>query len=203
MKQKIKKGYKAINIKSEFNPKTNEVETSFDEQINPKKGDFVVTNGNAVAIVNNIFLNNGIKCFYTYAHYYPNFENSAIINNSYRRPLSFIDRYATEYEIKCFKKELLKYGKVFNEETKEVEDKTELIKIRKRAEKYTMYYYLNFNSISLIYFVDYNDDYHYEVSNKRHLINNYFLTKEAAQKAADELNAKLNLKEFFKNTKEE
>lgn len=97
--------------------------------------------------------------------------------------------------------EQIMHDRIKSEGYKLSDDKTELIKARKRVEKDEIYYYLYIGEFR--FGVSKRIENYSAYDDTIHKTNNYFLTQEAAQKAADDLNAKLNLKEFFKNTEEE
>lgn len=270
IKKNIEKGYKAINIQSIFNEETNEIETTFDLQIDPKKGDFIYYN-DVVAIMKD---DRNFQFAYDVAN-----EEQTTLNLDYI--ININTKYAKTSYVNDVKQYLISIGKSFNEETKEVEnvwkpkigdvcriakkdflfvyggendyyvkaicaikgsncyflvnidkwsnaifkiykaspeeekrlldriasegyklseDRTEIIKVKKRVNINNYFYYLTLEHY--IFVVKISTDKSSIWDDKLYYYGNYYITKKAAQKAADELNAKLDLKKFFKNSKE-
>ena len=162
------------NITTEFEPR---------EEWKPKDGDFVTSNDGVIAIYADTRETGGIN---TYAGYWAGNGNLTTRTDSgWGRTKSY--RPATEEEKQRLLDKLKKAGYRWNPEKKEVE------KIpRWRAINGDFYYYL-----SSFADVIKNEEKNEVLDNFRYNIGNYFHTREAAQKVADEI------KEIFNSSKAE
>lgn len=159
-----------------------------EQKYEPKDGDFVYVIAGYEHIA--IFKEKVGEDMYVYANWNMSFSVSKIIVDD-SIPLCCISdikeiRPVTEREKKILIDHLAKVNKKWNAETKSIED------VRWRADKGQEYYYLTEN-LDVLYTVDSNICY----DNNRYYTNNYFKTREAAEKVAE------RIREIFKNSKSE
>lgn len=157
------------------------VEVEFKEKFEPKDGDFLCSNGDC-------FIYNGKQSELSYGAYV------GFMRTLKRTPRKITEdywavkencRYATPEEKTAFLARLEKEcHKRWNEEIKQLED------IRWRAKENENYWVID--EVGNVLFSKENCTV---LSDSRHLYGNYFKTKEAAQKVADQI------KEIFKNSK--
>ena len=178
IKLNIPDGCKTVVINLDGDKVTTEFET---EKWEPKDGDFVSADDGRIAIYADTNESGGII---TYACYRSNYLTTQK-DSGWGYTSSF--HPATDDEKQRLLDKLKEAGYRWNPEKKEVE------KIpRWRAIKEDFYYYLNSYS-EVIKTSETND----MPDNIRYIIGNYFRTKEAARKVADEI------REIFKNSKAE
>ena len=164
------------------------VEVEFKDKFEPKDGDFVYVKAGYEYIA--IFNKEVGDDMYVHANWNMSFSISKIIVDD-SRPLCCIHdlrdiRPATEREKKILIDQLAEVGMRWNEEDKTIED------VRWRAGTNKPYYYIiGFDNI-----VGTTDE-RLACDENRYATNNYFKTREAATKVADQI------KEIFKNSKEE
>ena len=164
------------------------VEVEFKDKFEPKDGDFVYVKAGYEYIA--IFNKEVGDDMYVHANWNMSFSISKIIVDD-SRPLCCIHdlrdiRPATEREKKILIDQLAEVGMRWNEEDKTIED------VRWRAGMNKPYYYIiGFDNI-----VGTTDE-RLACDENRYATNNYFKTREAATKVADQI------KEIFKNSKEE
>lgn len=178
IKLNIPDGCKTVVINLDGNKVTTEFET---EKWKPKDGDFVSTNSGIVAIYADTNERGGII---TYAAY------SANCLDIEKSPGWGYTRYfhpATEEEKQRLLDKLKEAGYHWNPDEKKLEPMPKW-----RAIEEDFYYYLN-SFADVIKTSETND----MPDNVRYNLGNYFRTKEAAKKVADEI------KEIFKNSKAE
>lgn len=158
------------------------VEVEFEEKFQPKDGDFCVDYyGNTFILCEegNVGINHG-----SYALFYRGDGGWFFQKNNITRGV----RYATPEEKVAFLERLEKEcGKRWNAKRKCLED------IRWRAEEGKIFYYIDNEGNNIL---PGREDYGF-FSTMRHTANNYFKTREAAQRVADQI------KEIFKNSKAE
>lgn len=159
-----------------------------EQKYEPKDGDFVYVKARYEHIA--IFKKEVGEDMYIYANWNMSFSISKIIIDD-SRPLCCIHdlrdiRPATEREKKILIDQLAKVNKKWNEETRTIED------ARWRAKEGELYFWLTHDvgMLNSCEFFDEDDDVRYEIGN-------YFKTREAAEKAAEQI------REVFKNSKAE
>ena len=160
------------------------------QKYEPKDGDFVYVKARYEHIA--IFKKEVGEDMYVYADWNMSFSVSKIIIDD-SRPLCFIHylreiRPATEIEKKILIDQLAKVNKKWNPKTKRIED------VRWRADFEGTYYYIDldcFNKIRSSY------DAQNCTDNIRYHYGNYFKTREAAEKAVEQI------REIFQNSKSE
>lgn len=159
-----------------------------EQKYEPKDGDFVYVKAGYEHIA--IFKKEAGDNMYVYANWNMSFSISKIIIDD-SKPLCCIQdirdiRPATEREKKILIDQLAKVDKKWNPKTKRIED------VRWRAKKSNPYYYIiGFDTI-----VGTTDE-RLAMDDSRHLANNYFKTREAAEKVAEQI------RNIFKSSKEE
>lgn len=159
-----------------------------EQKYEPKDGDFVYVKAKYEHIA--IFKEKVGEDMYVYADWNMSFSVSKIIIDD-SRPLCCIQdlreiRPATEAEKKLLIDKLAEVGKRWNEEKKCLED------VRWRAGMNKPYYYIiGFDNI-----VD-TTDARLSCDDNRYATNNYFKTREAAEKTAEQI------RNIFKNSKSE
>lgn len=181
-------------IRMKFNKEWNSEKLCFEDVYVPKFGDIVCIEHPDIECfsrkyVISIFPNKEIpnenrNCFFDIACI--NMDGELNINSEAYYNHGHI-RKASESEKQELFDKLKEAGKRWNPETKQIED------IRWRAEKMKEYYCIEEynNEVLLVY------DLYVRTDNKRYEAGNYFRTREAAQKVADQI------KEIFKNSKPE
>lgn len=161
------------------------VEVEFKEKFEPKGGDFCVSDTGLIFIVHNTY--NVGKQMRAFSYIGESDNNKEIFKN-----LTYTinnGRFATPEEKSEFLARLEKeYHKRWNEETKQLED------IRWRAKRGSKYYRV---TTSGVFEVEECEETCSAISYLDYSCGNYFRTKEAAQKVADQI------KEIFKNSKAE
>lgn len=161
------------------------VEVEFEDKFEPKDGDFCVTKNGCIFIYNSNYKlrSNALLGYYVGIDCY----NDITINEDDRFGFSDVVRRATEKEKSSFLERLEKEcHKRWNPETKKLED------TRWRAGMHGPYYYIiGFDNIVG------TTDARIACDDDRYATNNYFKTREAAEKVADQI------KEIFKNSKAE
>lgn len=161
------------------------VEVEFEEKFEPKDGDFCVSNNGYVFILKSVYISSHFEkcasCYYGIdANGYLDYNLNYTIDDG---------RFATPEEKADFLERLEKeYKKRWNAKTKKLED------IRWRADKKGLYYYLVAGENPVVHGCI---DIGISCDNVRYEKGNYFRTREAAQKVADQI------KEIFKNSKAE
>ena len=167
-----------------------ELENRKEQKYEPKDGDFVYVKAGYEHIA--IFKEKVDEDMYVYANWNMSLSVSKIIIDD-SRPLCCIQdirniRPATEREKKILIDHLTEKNKKWDEETKQIED------VRWRADFEGTYYYIDldcFNKIRSSY------DAQNCTDNIRYHYGNYFKTREAAEKAVEQI------REIFKNSKAE
>lgn len=154
----------------------------------PKDGDFVYVKARCGHIA--IFKKEACGNMYVYANWNMPFSVSKIIIDD-SKPLCCIQdlreiRPATEREKKILIDQLAKVNKKWNPETKRIED------VRWRAKEDELFYVVVFNAR-----VDSIKDSHNWFTDLCYETGNYFKTREAAEKVAEQI------REIFKNSKAE
>ena len=163
-----------------------ELENRKEHKYEPKDGDFVYVKAGYEHIA--IFKKQVGEDMYVYANWNMSFSVSKIILNDLT-PLCCIQdlkeiRPATEREKKILIDQLAKVNKKWNPETKRIED------VRWRAGMNKPYYYIiGFDNIVS------TTDARLACDENRYETNNYFKTREAAEKVAEQI------REVFKNSK--
>lgn len=159
-----------------------------EQKYEPKDGDFVYVTAGYEHIA--IFKKEVGDDMYVYANWNMSFSISKIIIDD-SRPLCCIHdlrdiRPATEREKKILIDQLAKVNKKWNEETRTIED------ARWRAKEGELYFWLTHDvgMLNSCECFDEDDDVRYEIGN-------YFKTREAAEKVAEQI------REIFKNSKAE
>lgn len=165
-----------------------ELENRKEQKYEPKDGDFVYVKAGYEHIA--IFKKEVGENMYVYANWNMSFSISKIIIDD-SRPLCCIHdlrdiRPATEREKEILIDQLAKVNKKWNPETKRIED------VRWRAGMNKPYYYIiGFDNIVG------TTDARLACDENRYATNNYFKTREAAEKVAEQI------REIFKNSKAE
>lgn len=152
-----------------------------EEQWEPKDGDICVSN------MGTIFIFNGKGCHKTSIHFAIFLNGHTTYGGSLYGDNTEGYRYATEPEKRRLFEGLAKEGKCWNAETKQIEDLP-----RWRAKKGEEYYYVSSDFDVLFGYENFG-----EVDYKAYTFGNYFKTKEAAEKVAEQI------REIFKNSKAE
>lgn len=165
-----------------------ELENRKVQKYEPKSGDFVYIKTVYEHIA--IFKKEVGEYMYVYATWNMSISVSKIIIDD-SRPLCCIQdlreiRPATEKEKKLVIDQLAKVNKKWNEETKQIED------ARWRAGKGKPYYYI----IGVNIIIGTTDE-RFACDEKRYATNNYFKTREAAEKVSEQI------RKIFKNSKAE
>ena len=182
----LPKGKETTDVKVKVSEKELIVTYSLKEKFSPKDGDFLISSSG------NIFIYSGRKsCSYFGAYVGVGYEGDIVVKNASDTQWTQKDgcRYATDREKADFLERLKKeHNLAWNEETKKLET------IRWRAGMAEVYYHIveatepviakSFESRCMI------DD-------SLHASGNYFRTREAAKKVADQI------KEILKNSKAE
>lgn len=154
-----------------------EAELVKEQKYEPKDGDFIFFGTGLISI----FKNTGKYWFNNYATLCGDcltlFKEGWVGENI---------RPATEEEKKLLIEKLYEVGKRWNPETKRIED------VRWRAKKNEVFYVVSFNAR-----VDSIRDGHNDWADLCYNTGNYFKTREAAEKAAEQI------REIFKNSKAE
>ena len=164
------------------------VEVEFEDRFQPKDGDFVYVKAGYEHIA--IFKKEVGEDMYVYANWNMSFSVSKItVCDSI--PLYYINdikeiRPATERERKILIDKLAEVGKRWNEEKKCLED------VRWRAKKGKLYRWVSADG-----YVKESTDEHGECDNCYYKSGNYFKTREAAEKVAEQI------RDIFKNSKAE
>lgn len=166
------------------------IEVEFKDKFEPKDGDFVYVRAYHDYIA--IFKKEIGEGMYVYANWNMSFSVSKLIIGE-SIPLCCIQdireiRPATEEEKKLLINKLAEKGKRWNPETKRIED------VRWRADFEGTYYYIDldcFNKVRSSY------DAQNWIDNIRYHYGNYFKTREAAEKVAEQI------REIFKKSKAE
>lgn len=159
-----------------------ELENRKEQKYEPKDGDFVFFNCGTIPTIA-IFARTYSDCaIITYASF-------GMLSTTYKKTISYLVnnlRPATEAEKKLLIDKLAEVGKLWNEETRTIED------VKWRAGMNKPYYYIiGFDNI-----VD-TTDARLACDDNRYATNNYFKTREAAEKVAEQI------RELFKKSKAE
>ena len=158
------------------------------QKYEPKDGDFVYVKAGYEHIA--IFKEKVDEDMYVYANWNMSLSVSKIIIDD-SRPLCCIQklreiRPATEREKKILIDKLAEVNKRWNPNTKQIED------VRWRATRNERYYY-----VDGVDYVAFENDFRQAHDNERYYEGNYFKTREAAEKVAEQI------REIFKNSKSE
>ena len=159
------------------------------QKYEPKAGDFVYVKAGYEHIA--IFKEKVGEDMYVYANWNMSFSVSKIIIDD-SRPFCRIQdirniRPATEAEKKLLIDQLAMVNKRWNPNTKQIED------VRWRAKEGGEYYYV----ITTSYLVEQTFDRYSYIDDNLYKTDNYFKTREAAEKVAEQI------REIFKNSKAE
>ena len=158
-----------------------EVTVGFEKKYVPKDGDVVSCNG-VVAIYAGTNGTGGIK---TYAALHEQRLQTVVCEMGWGYTSDYGS--ATEAEKQRLFEALAKQGKRWNAEKKQIEDLP-----RWRAKKRRAYYYIIQDRM-----VAYKEEAHEALDNHNYELGNYFRTREAAEKVAEQI------RDIFKNSKAE
>lgn len=167
------------------------VEVEFEDKFEPKDGDFVYVKAGYEHIA--IFKQEVGEDMYVYANWNMSFSVSKIIIDD-SIPLCYIHdlreiRPTTEREKKILIDQLANVNKKWNPERKRIED------VRWRAGIGRVYYYIMYGDYDSVIASTY--DMRIRQDERRYNIGNYFKTREAAEKVAEQI------REILKNSKAE
>ena len=159
-----------------------EVTVGFEKKYVPKDGDIVTSSRGIIAIYAGTNETEGIM---TYAALHGQRLQTVVSERGWG--CTFEYRPATEAEKQRLFDALAKYGKRWNAEKKCIEDLP-----RWRAKEGEQYYYVNVHGLVIM-----SNDWHYQHETDFHDVGNYFRTREAAEKVAEQI------RDIFKNSKAE
>ena len=152
------------------------------QKYEPKDGDFVFFMLGTIPTIA-IFAGTYCDCaIITYA-------SCSMLSTTYEKTISYLVsglRPATEAEKELLIDKLTEVGKRRNPNTKQIED------VRWRATRNERYYY-----VDGVDYVAFENDFRQAHDNERYYEGNYFKTREAAEKVAEQI------REIFKNSKSE
>ena len=159
-----------------------ELENRKEQKYEPKDGDFVFFMLGTIPTIA-IFAGTYCDCaIITYA-------SCSMLSTTYEKTISYLVsglRPATEAEKELLIDKLTEVGKRWNPNTKQIED------VRWRATRNERYYY-----VDGVDYVAFENDFRQAHDNERYYEGNYFKTREAAEKVAEQIG------EIFKNSKVE
>ena len=159
-----------------------EVTVGMEQKYVPKDGDIVTSSRGIIAIYAGTNETEGIM---TYAALHG--QRLQTVARERGWGCTFEYRPATEAEKQRLFDALAKYGKRWNAEKKCIEDLP-----RWRAKEGEQYYYVNVHGLVIM-----SNDWHYQHETDFHDVGNYFRTREAAEKVAEQI------RDIFKNSKAE
>ena len=180
-KIKLPKGANISTVETNENNGVLEVTVGFEKKYVPKDGDVVSCQG-IVVIYAGTNETGGIM---TYAALHEQRLQTVISERGWGYTKNFSP--ATEAEKQRLFDALAKEGKRWNAEKKQIEDLP-----RWRAKEGEQYYYVNVHGLVIM-----SNDFHYQYETDFHDVGNYFRTREAAEKVAEQI------RDIFKNSKAE